>query len=318
MRRPPPRRPPSGGLTYDRRSPTHLRPQAGRSPRARRAPHAPYFRYADPNQLVAKREASCPRTPPAASCAVASLAARPPAGVHEEIGERLSKGMALPIFSSDAICSSAYATEEILRVLVLGGAVALSCSIEVAIAIAILLAVVACATARSARRSPTAAAPTPSPAELTPLLGLVAAAALLIDYVMTVAVSTSSAVDQLVSLAPAIKVVGSSSRRGHRADDGRQPARPPGVGQHLRGPDVPVRRWRSSSSRRAWSASSPGRRAAPAPGGADAVRGRAARLLLLLKAFASGSVALTGVEAIANGVPAFKPPEARTLPTRWW
>ena len=66
-----------------------------------------------------------------------------PLANEEEIGERLTKKLALPIFSSDAISSSAYATEEILRVLVLAGAGALFLSIEVAIAISVLLAVVA-------------------------------------------------------------------------------------------------------------------------------------------------------------------------------
>ena len=62
--------------------------------------------------------------------------------IHEDEGERLTKKKALAIFSSDAISSSAYATEEILRVLVLAGAAALLVSIPIAIAIALLLAVV--------------------------------------------------------------------------------------------------------------------------------------------------------------------------------
>ena len=61
----------------------------------------------------------------------------------EKIGERLSKRKALAIFSSDAISSSAYATEEILRALVVGGIVALTIGLEVSIAIALLLIVVA-------------------------------------------------------------------------------------------------------------------------------------------------------------------------------
>src|SRR5207344_2869021 len=124
------------------------RPLTGRKPGDRRVrverPHAAYFRYTGPNQLVAKPEASVPRTALGRGLqrSKAWLIGRPLAS-EEEIGERLSKRLALPIFSSDAISSSAYATEEILRVLVVGGASALFLSIPVAIAISVLLAVVA-------------------------------------------------------------------------------------------------------------------------------------------------------------------------------
>ena len=66
-----------------------------------------------------------------------------PLATEQEIDERLSKKKALAIFSSDAISSSAYATEEIVRVLVLGGVAALAFSVPVAIAIAALLGIVA-------------------------------------------------------------------------------------------------------------------------------------------------------------------------------
>ena len=66
-----------------------------------------------------------------------------PLASEEEIGERLSKKKALAIFSSDAISSSAYATEEILRVLILGGVAALACGLRVSVAIAVLLIAVA-------------------------------------------------------------------------------------------------------------------------------------------------------------------------------
>jgi len=124
------------------------RPLAGRKPADRRVrvarPHSPYFRYTGPGQLVAKEAASAPHTPMGRALARARawVFGRPLAS-EEEIGERLSKKKALAIFSSDAISSSAYATEEILRVLVLAGAGALLLSIQISIAISILLAVVA-------------------------------------------------------------------------------------------------------------------------------------------------------------------------------
>ncbi|MEO8273566.1 MAG: amino acid permease, partial [Chloroflexota bacterium] len=168
-------------------------------------PHAPYFRYADEGQLVAREAASKPRTRAGRQLAKArSVLFGRPLSIHEEIGERLSKIKALAIFSSDAISSSAYASEEILRVLVLAGAVALSASIGISIAIAILLALVALSYRQVCQAFPNGGgAYAVARSELTPLLGLIAAAALLIDYVMTVAVSTSSALDQLASLVPA-------------------------------------------------------------------------------------------------------------------
>src|SRR5207344_284868 len=97
-----------------------------------------------PGTLVAKPAANVALTPTGRFFARtrAVIFGRPMSN-EEEIGERLSKTKALAIFSSDAISSSAYATEEILRVLVLAGAGALFLSVHVSMAIAILLAVVA-------------------------------------------------------------------------------------------------------------------------------------------------------------------------------
>src|SRR3954447_18050476 len=201
---------PSSGQTGVRRVIGGRRPISGRKPGDRRVrverPHTAYFRYTGPNQLAAKPSASAPRTPLGRTLLRLKgwLIGRPLAN-EEEAGERLSKRLALPIFSSDAISSSAYATEEILRVLVIGGAAAFLLSVEVAAAIAVLLAVVAVSHRQVCRASPNGGgAYAVARQELTPLLGLVAAAALLIDYVMTVAVSTSSAVEQLISIAPGI------------------------------------------------------------------------------------------------------------------
>ena len=137
----------------------------------------------------------------------------------EEIGERLSKRLALPIFSSDAISSSAYATEEILRVLVLAGAGALAAldrgrdrDLAPAGGRRHLSYRQVCQAFPNGGGAYAVARP-----ELTPLLGLVAAAALLIDYVMTVAVSTSSAMDQLISIAPGLDAVPDRDRASSRS-----------------------------------------------------------------------------------------------------
>ena len=237
-----------------------------------------------------------------------------PLSIHEEIGERLTKVKALAIFSSDAISSSAYATEEILRVLVLAGAVALFASIEVSIAIALLLAVVALSYRQVCRAFPNGGgAYAVARSELTPLLGLVAAAALLIDYVMTVAVSTSSALDQLASLVPAagdfkvliaaavITLITIANLRGLR-ESGNIFAVPTYVFVVLALGIVAIGAFNIATGTV---------HALPRQPNATSFGLEPLALVLLLRAFASGSVALTGVEAIANGVPAFKPPEAR-------
>ena len=278
-------------------------------------PHAPYFRYADEGQLVAREAASAPRTRTGRQLArVRSVLFGRPLSIHEEIGERLSKVKALAIFSSDAISSSAYATEEILRVLVLAGAVALSSSIEISVAIAALLAIVALSYRQVCRAYPNGGgAYAVAREELTPLLGLVAAAALLIDYVMTVAVSTSSALDQLASLVPAagdfkvliavvvITLMTVANLRGLR-ESGNIFAVPTYVFVVLALGIVGVGLFNIATG-----AAHP----LPRQSNAETFGLEPLVLLLVLKAFASGSVALTGVEAIANGVPAFKPPEAK-------
>jgi amino acid transporter len=278
-------------------------------------PHSPYFRYADEGQLVAREAASAPRTRAGRQLArVRSVLFGRPLSIHEEIGERLSKVKALAIFSSDAISSSAYASEEILRVLVLAGAAALSSSIGISIAIATLLAIVALSYRQVCQAFPNGGgAYAVARSELTPLLGLVAAAALLIDYVMTVAVSTSSALDQLASLVPAagdLKVVIAVSvitlmtvanLRGLR-ESGNIFAVPTYVFVTLALGIVAIGFVNVVSG-----AAHP----LPRQPNAETFGLEPLVLLLVLKAFASGSVALTGVEAIANGVPAFKPPEAK-------
>lgn len=278
-------------------------------------PHAPYFRYADEGQLVARPSASAPRTAAGRQLArVRSVLFGRPLSIHEEIGERLSKVKALAIFSSDAISSSAYASEEILRVLVLAGALALSASIGISIAIAVLLAIVALSYRQVCQAFPNGGgAYAVARSELTPMLGLVAAAALLIDYVMTVAVSTSSALDQLASIVPAagdwkvaiaiavITLMTIANLRGLR-ESGNIFAVPTYVFIALALGIVGL-----GLVNIATGAAHP----IPPQPNAEGFGVEPLVLLLLLKAFASGSVALTGVEAIANGVPAFKPPESK-------
>jgi amino acid transporter len=278
-------------------------------------PHSPYFRYTGPGQLVAREAASLPRTRTGRSLArVRAIVFGRPLSNEAEIEERLSKKKALAIFSSDAISSSAYATEEILRVLILGGAAAMLLSVQVAMAIAGLLAVVALSYRQVCRAYPNGGgAYVVARTNLAPIFGLIAAASLLIDYVMTVAVSTASAIAQIQSVIPAafdvrieiafvsIALITIANLRGLR-ESGNIFAIPTYLFVGLALAIVAIGGWRIVTGG-----------AAPVPPEPSAVPlgTEALGILLLFKAFAGGSVALTGVEAIANGVPAFKPPEAK-------
>ena len=279
-------------------------------------PHSAFFRYAGPGTMVAKAAASTPTTAVGKRIArVRGFVFGKPLTNAQEIEERLPKKSALAIFSSDAISSSAYATDEILKVLILGGLAALTLSLWLAAGIALLLAIVAFSYRQVCRAYPSGGgAYVVARENLGPSFGVVAAAALMVDYVMTVAVSTASAIANLASAIPAIGdyrvelaalsviLVTAANLRGLR-ESGNIFALPTylflfmallaiavGVGNTLMGNAhaVPVD-----------------------PANALAPGTQAVGLFLLLHAFAGGSVALTGVEAIANGVPAFKPPEAK-------
>jgi amino acid transporter len=301
------------------------RPLQGRKPGDRRVrverPHAPYFRYTGRGQLTAKEAASAPTSPTGrAFAAVRGFFFGRPLASEEELGERLSKTKALAIFSSDAISSSAYATEEILRVLILGGAAALAFGVEISIAISILLVAVAISYRQICVAYPTGGGSyTVSRRNIGRTVSLIAASALLIDYVMTVAVSTSSAVEQIVSAFPAlydervfigvgaIALIAVANLRGLR-EAGNIFAAPTYlfVGSALL--MIAVGAYRIVVL---------GEGSTYGPTIADQLHDTVQPLtaLLLLRAFAAGAVALTGTEAIATGVPAFKPPEAKNAAT---
>jgi amino acid transporter len=283
-------------------------------------PHAAYFRYTPEGTLVAKEAASQPRTKMGRLLARgrAVLFGRPLSSI-EEISERLSKAKALAIFSSDAISSSAYATEEILRILVLAGASALILSLPIAIGIALLLTVVSISYRQEIYAYPSGGGDyAVARANLPGIFALIVAGALLVDYTMTVAVSTSSAVEQVISAVPnlenlrveiavvAIVLIMIGNLRGLR-ESGNIFAIPTYLfaGSTLLMIAIGVFRIVVMGE----SAPPPD----PLPGQPDALQ--AVALLLIVKAFASGSVALTGTEAIANGVPAFKRPEPRNAAT---
>jgi amino acid transporter len=233
----------------------------------------------------------------------------------EDGDERVGKLTGLAIFASDNISSSAYATEEIMRVLVLAGLGALSLTMPITIIICLVLAIVVASYQQVIRACPGGGGSYVVAGDnLAPLAGLVAGAALLTDYVLTVAVSVAAGIAAITSVFPAlypsrvtimVAVVGLMTiinLRGIR-ESGNVFAAPTyiyivailalladGLFQYLTGtlpPYTPPATWVRDAQ-----ASEQG-----------------LGLLLLLRAFASGSVALTGTEAVSNGVPAFKHPE---------
>jgi len=295
-------------------------PLRGTKPGDRRVrvdrPHAPYFRYTGKGVLTAKPAAAAPTTAVGRlGAAVRRVLIGRPLASDQETEERLSKKKALAIFSSDAISSSAYATEEILRVLFVAGAVAFTISLEVAVAIAIMLAIVSTSYRQICYAYPSGGGAYAVGREnLGKLPALVAAGALLVDYILTVAVSTSSAVQQIVSalpdLAPWGVIMGVAfillmtlgNLRGIR-ESGNIFALPTYLFVGVTLVMIAVGVFRIAVLGEGVEVAN------PLPGAPDVLE--PLTLLLVLRAFASGSVALTGVEAIANGVPAFRRPEPR-------
>ena len=226
--------------------------------------------------------------------------------------ERLSKTVALAVFSSDAMSSVAYATEEILLILVLAGTAAAHLTVPIALAIAGLLVVVSVSYQQTIHAYPSGGGSyIVARANLGPTAGLVAAGALLIDYVLTVSVSVAAGVAALTSAVPwllthrvvlgvaFIAAIAFANLRGIR-ESGRVFAVPTYLFIVTFGALVGTGlvRWLTGTL-------------PPAAAPEAVATTQALTWFLVLRAFASGCTALTGVEAISNGVPAFKPPEAR-------
>src|SRR5256885_3895651 len=229
-------------------------------------------------------------------------------------GTLLRKSRALPVFCSDPLSSVAYANQEILLVLSLGGLALLTMAWWVALAVVVLLVIVVASYRQTCYAYPTGGgAYAVSRANLGSRAALVAASALLVDYVLTVAVSVAAGVDNIVSAFPVlagskvlinvglIALLALINLRGVK-ESGTAFAIPTYGFVAI----VPVRLGAGGlhmlTGHRvvAESAHYP-----IAAGGGGLV------IALALRAFASGCTALTGVEAVSNGVPSFRPPKSR-------
>ncbi len=247
------------------------------------------------------------------------LIGRPIHSEREE-HERLTKTKGLAIFSSDNISSSAYGPEEIMRVLAFAGTGALVLTLPLAGLITVMLAIVTVSYRQTIKAYPKGASSYIVASDnLGSRFGVLAASALLIGYVVTVAVSVSAGVAAMTSLLPQISddrvwisvtlvlLIMLGNLRGIR-ESGTIFMIPTyayivvmlaiigyGVARVTFGEVptfVPPAGWE------------------PVEQGAQALG-----LFLILRAFSQGAVALTGVEAISDGVPAFKPPEWKNART---
>ena len=225
--------------------------------------------------------------------------------------ERLGKATALAVFASDALSSVAYATEEILLVLMAAGAIALSYSLPIGIGIAVLIAIVVSSYRQTILAYPQGGgAYVVSKDNLGTAPGLVAAAALMIDYVLTVAVSIAAGMAAVTSAVPAlypyrvwlcvlgVVAVAVANLRGIR-ESGKIFAAPTYL---FIGSLFALVIYGSLGALFDFIGEAP---YPPHPPGLEGVG-----LFLVLRAFAAGCAALTGVEAVSDGVPALKPPEA--------
>jgi len=231
-------------------------------------------------------------------------------------GQLLPKHLALPIFASDPLSSVAYAPQELLMILMVGGLAFLSFAPWVAVAVIVLLVTVVASYRQLIRAYPSGGGDYEvAHRNLGEKAGLVVASALLVDYVMTVVVSVASGVDNIISAIPELNpfrveiavvfviVLAAVNLRG--------------VSESSKAFAVPTYLFIGSvfvmvvvGLTRTFFGDAPVAESATFSVEPESLT-QAGIILLLLRSFASGCSALTGVEAISNGVPAFRLPKVR-------
>jgi amino acid transporter len=240
-------------------------------------------------------------------------------------GQLLPKRIALPVFASDALSSVAYAPDEVLLTLALAGGVAVTRSLWIGVAVVVVLATVVLSYRQTVHAYPSGGGDYEVVStNLGPTWGLVVASALLVDYVLTVAVSISSGAHYVTTAVPQLAgqevpiavllvlLLSVLNLRGLR-DAGSAFAAPTylymgsiglliavGLVKMAAGdlPDAPTAAYEVVAD----------------PSHADGLVGLGGAFLLM-RAFSSGCAALTGVEAISNGVPNFRRPKSKNAAT---
>jgi amino acid transporter len=276
-------------------------------------PHARYFRYLGPGVLEAKLEAQAPRTAYQRRMAwLRGVLFGRPLSSAADLTERLPKWKALPVFSSDVMSSVAYATGAMMLILAGAGQTDYKYVLGLSVVVVALLVIVTFSYRQTIRAYPNGGGSyIVAHANLGVLAGLVAAGSLLTDYVLTVSVSVSSGVQALYSAIPAIQsiavpLIAASillvmvvNLRGLR-ESGTLFASPTYIfiGSMLLLIVVGVLESITGQLHQV--------------ADVEKLSGLATEnigIFLLCKAFANGCSAMTGTEAVANGVPAFKPVE---------
>jgi amino acid transporter len=273
-----------------------------------------YFRGSANGALLPRPAATEPRNVPGRLLRRAKeLLIGTPIPTANEAQERLTKIKALAVLSPDALSSVAYGTEAAMRILVLAGVGALSLTLPVSLAIALLLVIVATSYRQTIPAYPSGGGSYIVAHEnLGALPGLVAGAALIVGYTLTVAVSIAAGADALQSAFPVLEpysialVVGGvllmlvANLRGLR-EAGSVFVIPTYAFVFSILGLIAFGLFRLATGGIPYEPRDPGPHA-----GTEALT-----LFLVLSAFAKGCSAMTGTEAIANAVPAFQPPEAK-------
>jgi amino acid transporter len=240
----------------------------------------------------------------------------------EHLGHTLlPKKIALPVFASDALSSVAYATEEILLVLSVGGLALIHYTPYIGAAVALLMLVVVASYRQNVHAYPSGGGDYEvASTNLGPKVGLAVASALMVDYTLTVAVSVSAGVANLASAFPVLNshvaliaviivaVIAVMNLRGVR-ESGTAFAVPTYV---FIGVVCLMIVWGFIKIALGHPPQAESAHLHVPPAGAFT---GLALIFVLLKAFSSGCTALTGVEAISNGVPAFRPPKSKNAAT---
>ena len=242
-----------------------------------------------------------------------------PLASSRQLHERLPKFLALPVFSSDAVSSVAYGPEEVLIALSVVGAATWHYSLPIGMCIVGLIAIVAISYRQTIYAYPHGGGSyTVAKENLGPMAGLVAAAALLTDYVLTVAVSVAAGIQALIALVPAwdehkvalcvlaVAVVALANLRGLRES-----------GALFAGPTYGfvICLYVVVIAGLIKVFTCHGNVPLIIPESYHLPTITPLGIFIILKAFSNGCSALTGIEAIANGIPAFKPPESRNAAT---
>ncbi|MCK8476142.1 APC family permease [Microbacterium aurugineum] len=235
----------------------------------------------------------------------------------QQVDEQLlPKRMALPIFASDALSSVAYAPQELVMILLIGGLTFLSFTPLVAIAVVVLLVVVVLSYRQLIKAYPSGGGDYEVASKnLGEIPGVIVAAALLVDYVLTVAVSVASGVDNIISAAPGLDPLRVELAVGFviliiivNLRGVREASLVFAIPTYVFIGSVGI--MIATGLIRTFLGDAPVASSHDFSVQAENL-GQAAVILLILRAFSSGCSALTGVEAVSNGVPAFRAPKVR-------